>query len=86
MDKNNPKTIPRELDIYKDKKFVDIKTSSKSKMTLKEVYDEFWEFIDKDNEIFQKFILKDKNRRVILSMNDITQQNEHHLLEISPKN
>jgi len=54
-------------------------------MTLTEIYDEFWEFIDENNETFQKFILKDKRRRLISSMNDLTQNAEHHLLEISPK-
>ncbi|MBY9010416.1 MAG: hypothetical protein KGD74_11175 [Candidatus Lokiarchaeota archaeon] len=84
--KNKTKTIPRKPDIYKNKKFVDIKTSSKSKMTLKEIYDEFWEFIDENNETFRKFILIDKRRRLILRMNDFTQKTEHHLIEISPKN
>jgi len=86
LDKNKPKTIPRKPDIYKDKKFIDIKTRIKSKMTLNEIYDEFWEYIDENNETFRKFILKDKRRRLILGMNDLTQNTEQHLLEISPKN
>jgi len=86
LDKNKSKTIPRKPDIYKDKKFIDIKTRLKSKMTLKEIYDEFWEFIDENNETFRKFILKDKRRRLILGMNDFSQKTEHLLLEISPKN
>jgi len=55
-------------------------------MTLKEIYNEFWEFIDENNETFRKFILKDRRRRVILSMNDFSQKTENQLLEISPKN
>ena len=55
-------------------------------MTLKEIYDEFWEFIDENNETFRKFILKDRIRRVLLGMNETTQNPEHPLLEISPKN
>ena len=86
LDKNKPKTIPRKPDIYKDKKLVNLKVRIKSKMTLKEIYDEFWEFIDKNNETFQKFILKDKRRRLVLGMNNFTQEAEPHLLEISPKN
>ncbi|MFX0041933.1 MAG: hypothetical protein ACFE8L_03375 [Candidatus Hodarchaeota archaeon] len=46
-----------------------IKTSQKAEigprkkeMTLKEIYEEFWEFIDEDNEEFQKFIIIDKRR------------------------
>lgn len=85
MDKNIPKTKSRKPVINKDKKFVDIKNTSKSKMTLKEIYDEFWEFIDENNETFRKFILKDRRRRIVLEMNDFTQKTEHHLLEISPK-
>ena len=86
LDKTNPKTIPRKPDIYMDKKFVDLKVKIKSKMTLKEIYNEFWEFIDENNETFRKFILKDRRRRVILSMNDFSQKTENQLLEISPKN
>ena len=85
LDKTKPKAIPRKPDNYNKKKFVDIKANNKSKMTLTEIYDEFWEFIDENNETFQKFILKDKRRRLISSMNDLTQNAEHHLLEISPK-
>ncbi|MFX1487749.1 MAG: hypothetical protein ACFFBI_01275 [Promethearchaeota archaeon] len=29
------------------------------KLTLKEIYDEFWEFIDDDNSVFQEFIKDD---------------------------
>lgn len=31
--------------------------------TLKDVYEEFWEFIDEDNETFQKFIKNDPRRK-----------------------
>jgi hypothetical protein len=86
LDKNKPKPVPRKPDIYKDKNFVDLKIRIKSKMTLKEIYDEFWEFIDENNEIFRKFILKDKRRRLLLGMNDLTHKPEHCLIEISPKN
>jgi hypothetical protein len=36
--------------------------SLKKKKSLKEIYDEFWEFIEEDNEIFEDFILNDKRR------------------------
>jgi len=85
LDKNNPITIPRKPENNNKKKIVEIKANEKSKMTLTEIYDEFWEFIDENNETFQKFILKDKRRRLISSMNDLTQKAEHHVLEISPK-
>ena len=32
-------------------------------MTLEEIYDIFWEFIDDDNREFKELIIKDKNRR-----------------------
>ena len=85
LGKDKSNYISNKPDICKNKKLVDIKTSIESKMTLKEIYNEFWEFIDDNNETFQKFILKDKRRRLILGMNDLTQKTEHHLLEISPK-
>ena len=37
-------------------------------MTLKEIYEEFWEFIDDENEFFHEFIIKD-NRRQKSSIN-----------------
>ena len=86
LDKNRPKTRPRKPDIYKDKNLINLKVRINSKMTLKEIYNEFWEFIDENNETFQKFILQDKRRRLVLRMNNFTQETEHHILEISPKN
>lgn len=35
----------------------------KKDMTLKEIYEEFWEFIDEDNEEFRDFIINDKRRK-----------------------
>jgi len=32
------------------------------KRSLKEIYDEFWEFIDDNNSDFKEFISKDKRR------------------------
>ncbi len=34
----------------------------RKKMSLKEIYEEFWEFIDDNNEIFLKFIIEDEKR------------------------
>jgi len=42
--------------------------SKRKKMTLKEIYEEFWEFIDNENEFFHEFIIKD-NRRQKSSIN-----------------
>ena len=35
----------------------------KKEMTLKDIYEEFWEFIDDDNEEFSEFIKNDVRRR-----------------------
>ncbi|MFX0071662.1 MAG: hypothetical protein ACFFAO_11280, partial [Candidatus Hermodarchaeota archaeon] len=35
----------------------------KGKMTLKEIYDEFWEFIEETNPTFRQFILGDERRK-----------------------
>ncbi|UCC20598.1 MAG: hypothetical protein JSV62_04740 [Promethearchaeota archaeon] len=37
--------------------------SKKKKMTSKEIYEEFWEFIDETNELFHEFIIKDIRRQ-----------------------
>jgi hypothetical protein len=37
-------------------------TNKRKKMTLKEIYEEFWEFIDNDNNDFKDFIQKDSRR------------------------
>jgi hypothetical protein len=34
-------------------------TSENKKLTLKDIYEEFWEFIDRDNSLFQGFIKND---------------------------
>lgn len=36
--------------------------SKNKKRNLLEIYNEFWEFIDKNNELFQEFIKKDRRR------------------------
>ncbi|MFX1337807.1 MAG: hypothetical protein ACFFDK_04295 [Promethearchaeota archaeon] len=34
----------------------------KKEMTLEEIYEQFWEFIDDDNQEFREFIIKDQRR------------------------
>jgi len=34
--------------------------------SLEQIYEDFWEFIDDNNESFQEFILKDKRRKIRL--------------------
>ena len=46
------------------------RTEQKSKdKPLREIYEEFWEFIDDDNEVFQKYILLDDRRNKKVSDN-----------------
>jgi len=44
-----------------DFQVIDMKPQ-KSNMTLEEIYQEFWEFIDDDNSTFSSFISKDNRR------------------------
>ncbi|MFX1357989.1 MAG: hypothetical protein ACFFA8_11995 [Promethearchaeota archaeon] len=53
----------------------------KKEMTLGEIYNEFWEFIDDNNEIFRKFILADKKRRNSISNTIVKTPNNSDLLE-----
>lgn len=48
--------------------------NKKNNMTLQEIYEEFWEFIDDKNEIFRKFIINDKKRRTLLRMRALSSQ------------
>ncbi len=80
LDSNNVKYAPlnkvenRENSGYKPN--TSIKTKNK-KMTLKEIYDEFWEFIDDDNSEFQKFIINDKKRKNIAKYTNLNQISNH---------
>ena len=57
--KFEPFNSHKEMEI-KDIKQNDFRVSKR--MTSKEIYEEFWEFIDHTNEIFLKFIINDKRR------------------------
>jgi len=39
------------------------------RLVLKDIYEEFWEFIDDNNERFQEFIIKDKRRKNLKNQN-----------------
>jgi len=45
--------------------------SKQKNLTLKDIYEEFWELIDDDNKVFKKFIRKDKRRQKIAEINDL---------------
>jgi len=49
-------------------------------VTLKEIYEEFWEFIDEDNEIFHNLIIKDEKRKKLSIDPNINEY--YHPLEI----
>ena len=44
------------------------RSSHQNEMTLEEIYNEFWEFIDENNEKFKDFIDKDSRRNQTLSV------------------
>jgi len=46
--------------------------NKKNKMSLQEIYEEFWEYIEDSNEVFRRFIIKDRKRRMLLKMRDLT--------------
>jgi hypothetical protein len=56
MEENFIKYTPKEL---KEKV---ITNQEKKRMTLEQIYEEFWEFIDEDNEQFKDFIKSDIRR------------------------
>ncbi|MFW9901392.1 MAG: hypothetical protein ACFFDY_08890 [Candidatus Thorarchaeota archaeon] len=65
-DKVNSKSFDRN-DINKISS-AKLELISKKKLTPKEIYEEFWEFIDENNSIFHEFIIND-NRRPKSSLN-----------------
>ncbi|MFX0059106.1 MAG: hypothetical protein ACFE85_12640 [Candidatus Hodarchaeota archaeon] len=60
--------------------------SIKPDMTLKDIYNEFWEYIDDNNKTFREFILKDKKRRNFLLNNSNKVPKNNILLENIQKN
>jgi hypothetical protein len=52
----NDNKTPKKIRSHQKMKLI------RKKMTSKEIYEEFWEFIDENNEYFQEFIIKDKRR------------------------
>ncbi len=67
--KKNPKrNIPK-----KTAKFCS--SEEQTDRIIRSIYKEFWEIIDDDNEMFRKYILKDKNRREKLSQ--LIRLNDH---------
>ncbi len=64
LDDKNVKFIP--LDSKNNKNHGTLEKQikqQKKKMNWKEIYEEFWEFIDENNEIFLEYIIKDNRRQ-----------------------
>ena len=71
-EKKSSKSIPEKLDCKVRTSNFEDNFNKNHKMTLNEIYEEFWEFIDDNNEIFQRFIVEDKKRRTLLKVKDFT--------------
>ena len=48
--------------VEKNTQNVKERSAKKERMTLEDIYEEFWELIDDDNIEFEEFIIKDKRR------------------------
>ena len=78
LDGNNIKY--QSLNSAKNRECITLKKETKTKnkkMTLREIYEEFWEFIDDDNIEFQKFIINDKRRKNISKYTNLNQISKH---------
>ncbi len=82
---NSIKNMPKNPDNKKETKKFEESFNRKNKRTLQDIYEEFWEFISDNNEIFQKFIVKDKKRRSLLKMNELRPVSEHNFLQTVDK-
>jgi len=82
---NSIKNVPKKPDNKKETKKSEESFTRKNHRTLQDIYDEFWEFISDNNEIFQKFIVKDKTRRSLLKMNKLTPLSDHNFLQTIDK-
>ena len=57
----NPKESRKTIENFEGNNDISIK----QEMTLEEIYEEFWEFIDDENYEFREFIIKDKRRKML---------------------
>jgi len=64
LEGNSLKYSPLNYDGNEKATFTKVEIVPRKKyMTLKEIYEEFWEFIDGENEEFRDFIINDKRRK-----------------------
>jgi hypothetical protein len=70
-DKKAKNTTDNDKELFEnlilDGNYLEYKPPAKNKMSLAEIYEEFWELIDNRNEEFQEFIIKDKRREGLKS-------------------
>ena len=81
---NSIKNLPKKPDNKKETKKIEESfnnNNNNNNRTLQDIYEEFWEFINDNNEIFQKFIAKDKKRRSLLKMNELAPVSDHNFLQ-----
>jgi len=82
---NSIKNVPKKPDNKENTKLIRESFNRKNHRTLQDIYEEFWEFINDNNEIFQKFITKDKKRRSLLKMNELIPFSDHNFLQTVDK-
>ena len=75
------KNVPKKPYNKKEAKQIEESFNKKNPRTLQDIYEEFWEFISDNNEIFQKFIVKDKKRRALFKMNELTPVSDRNFLQ-----
>jgi len=78
---NSIKNLPKKPERKEGTKIIRESFNRKKHRTLQDIYEEFWEFINDNNEIFQKFIVKDKKRRSLLKMNELTPVSDYNFLQ-----
>jgi len=75
------KNMPKKPIKKKETKKIEENLNKEKHRTLQDIYEEFWEFISDNNEIFQKFIAKDKKRRSLFKMNELSPVSNRNLLQ-----
>jgi tRNA U34 5-carboxymethylaminomethyl modifying enzyme MnmG/GidA len=82
LEGNTVKFKPLTSDIINESREIMQKIVPKSKkVVLKEIYEEFWEFIDRENKDFSEFITNDKRRRRAFVNSNFNEKNNRIELE-----
>lgn len=59
---NSNKLSPNISEIIQESSSINMQ-SHQREMSLREIYDEFWEYISEDNKVFEEFISEDTRRK-----------------------